>query len=55
LEDRSQFIAHMEYHLEEAAFVGAMRGLGHDLGLIMTVEGVEEQTQATPLLLQGSE
>jgi hypothetical protein len=44
----------MEYHPEEAVLRRAMRGLGHGLGLTMTAEGVEEQTQATPLLL-GSE
>lgn len=52
--DRS-FVANMERDPEGAAFVRALLGLGHGLGLTVTAEGVEQLTQAATLLEQGCE
>jgi diguanylate cyclase (GGDEF)-like protein len=52
--DRS-FVANMERDGEGTAFVRALLGLGHGLGMTVTAEGVEQPTQATALLEQGCE
>jgi diguanylate cyclase (GGDEF)-like protein len=52
--DRS-FVANMERDVDGVAFVRALLGLGHGLGLTVTAEGVEQLTQATALLAQGCE
>jgi EAL domain-containing protein (putative c-di-GMP-specific phosphodiesterase class I) len=52
--DRS-FVASMERDPEGAAFVAALLGLGHGLGLTVTAEGVERSSQAAALLERGCE
>jgi diguanylate cyclase (GGDEF)-like protein len=52
--DRS-FIDNMESDREAAAFVRALVGLGHGLGLTVTAEGVEQPEQARLLSEQGCE
>jgi EAL domain-containing protein (putative c-di-GMP-specific phosphodiesterase class I) len=47
--DRS-FVATRERDAEGAAFMHALLGLGHGLGLTVTAEGVEQSTQAAALL-----
>ena len=50
--DRS-FIHNMENEPEASAFVCALLGFGHGLGLTVTAEGVEQLAQATTLLQHG--
>jgi diguanylate cyclase (GGDEF)-like protein len=52
--DRS-FVNNMECEPEAAAFIRALLGLGHGLGLTVTAEGVEQPEQATALLEAGCE
>ena len=52
--DRS-FVANMERDPEGAAFVRALLGLGHGLGMTVTAEGVEQLAQAATLLEHGCE
>ena len=52
--DRS-FVANMDREPEATALVHALLGLGHELGLTITAEGVEQPAQAIALLEQGCE
>ena len=52
--DRS-FVANIERDPNGAAFVRALLGLSHGLGLTVTAEGVEQSAQAAALLEQGCE
>src|SRR5580704_13395678 len=52
--DRS-FVANMERGPEGDAFIRALLGLGHGLGMTVTAEGVEQLTQAATLLEHGCE
>lgn len=49
------FVVNMERDPEGAAFMRALLGFGHGLGMTVTAEGVEQSTQANALAEQGCE
>lgn len=52
--DRS-FLRRVGEDTDASAFLGALLGLGHGLGLTVTAEGVEDAAQAAALVEQGCE